>query len=96
MTCIFLAYSYRAYRVRKYLTAIDWNFHLGLPTATNKTGEQSFSRKYNQRTKQWDVKILKEEKGYEYIPILMANILHARMEDVDIVTRNVSVNASDL
>lgn len=87
--------SYRAYRVRKYLAAIDWNFHLSLSTAKSKTGEQIVSRKYNQRTKQWDLRIIKAEKGYEYIPVLMARILHARMEDVDIVTRNVSLNASD-
>ena len=49
----------------------------------------------NQRTKQWDLKILKAEKGYEYIPVLMARILHARMEDINIVTRNVSLNDSD-
>lgn len=90
-----MAFSYRAYRVRKYPTAIDWNFHLSLPTAKSKTGEQVVSRKYNQHTKQWDLKILKAEKGYEYVPVLLARILHARMEDIDIVTRNVSLNASD-
>ena len=90
-------YSYRAYRVRKFLTAIDWNYHLHLPLATSKqTGEQMFSRKYTQRTKQWDIRILKADKGYEYIPLLIAKILHARLHDVDIVTRNISLNASDL
>lgn len=92
---VFVAFSYRAYRVRKYLAAIDWNYHLGLPTAKSKTGEQVVSRKYNQRTKQWDLKILKAEKGYEYISVLMTRISHARMEDIDIVTRNVSLNDSD-
>ena len=54
-----------------------------------------FSQKYNQRTQQWDVKIIKANKGYEYVPVLMAKILHARNIDVDIVTRNVTLNASD-
>ena len=54
-----------------------------------------FSRKYNQRTKQWDIKIIKADKGYEYIPLLIAKILYARLNDVDIVTRNISLNASD-
>ena len=58
-------------------------------------GEQMFSWKYYQRTKQWDIKIIKADKGYEYIPLLIANILHARLHDVDIVTRNISLNASD-
>jgi len=67
----------------------------GSPYGQDKTGEQVVSRKYNQRTKQWDLKILKAEKGYEYKPVLMARILHASMEDIDIVTRNVSLNDSD-
>ena len=54
-----------------------------------------FSRKYNQQTKQWDIRIVKADKGYEYIPLLIAKILHARLHDVDIVTRNISLNASD-
>lgn len=54
-----------------------------------------FSRKYNQRTKQWDIKIIKADKGYEYIPLLIAKMLHARLNYVDIVTRNISLNASD-
>ena len=92
-------YSYRAYRVRKCLEVIDCNYHLHLPSATNqkkkKTGEQMFSWKYYQQTKQWDVKIIKADKGYESIPLLIANILHARLHDLDIVTRNTSLNASD-
>ena len=64
-------------------------------TSYGKTGEQMFSWKYYQRTKQWDTKIIKADKGYEYIPLLIANILHARLHDVDIVTRNISLNASD-
>ena len=78
------------------MAAIDWNYHLHLPAATNKkTREQMFSRKYNQCTKQWDIKIIKADKGYEYIPLLIAKIFHARLNDVDIVTRNISLNASD-
>ena len=90
-------YSYRAYRVRKCLEVIYGNYHLHLPPATNQKnkGEQLFSWKYYQRTKQWDIKIIKADKGYEYIPLLIANILHARLHDVDILTRNISLNASD-
>ena len=54
-----------------------------------------FSWKYYQWTKQWDIKIITVDKGYEYIPHLIANILHARLHDVDILTRNISLNASD-
>ena len=74
---------------------MDWNYHLHLPVATKKTGEQIFSRKYNQRAQQWDMKIVKADKGYEYIPLLIAKMFHARMEDVDLVTWHISVNESD-
>lgn len=90
-----LLFSYRGYKSRKYLSAIDWNFHVDLPPANNESGDQIVSRKYNQRTKQWDIKIVKAAKGYEYIQIMMAKILKARNEDIDIVTRNVALNESD-
>ncbi|KAK3751567.1 hypothetical protein QZH41_017779 [Actinostola sp. cb2023] len=75
------SYSYKAYRVRKQLSAIDWNYHIELPTATSKTGEMVVSRKFNPRTREWTSKTIKEKKGYEYIPILTANILKLRTDD---------------
>lgn len=91
----FYNHSYRAYKTRKYLAAIDWNFHLGLSTATNKSGDQITSRKYNQRTKQWGIRTIKQRKDYQYIPFLIARILNARIQDIDIITRRVPLNASD-
>jgi len=63
--------------------------------ATKTTGEQIFSRKYNQRTQQWDEKIAKANKGNEYFPLLITKMFHARMENVDLVARHVSLNESD-
>ena len=83
------------YKARKQLAAIDWNFHLNQEAATTKSGEQIVTRKYNQRTKEWDSKIVKVKKTYDYMPVMMAKILCLRNEDVDIVTRQVSLNESD-
>ena len=69
--------------------------HLHLSVATKKTGEQICSRKYNQRTQQWDMKIVKADKGYEYIPLHIANNFYARIEDVDLFAWHVSLNESD-
>ena len=88
--------SYKAYKSRKQLTPIDWNYHINLPTARGKTSARELvSRKYNPRIKQWDVKVLKAAKGCKYIPVLIAKILRRRMEDVDHVTQNISLNESD-
>ena len=62
--------------------AIDWNYHIELPTATSNTGEMVVSRKFNPRTREWTLKAIKEKKGYESIPILTANILKLRTDDV--------------
>lgn len=35
------------------------------------------------------------KKTYDYVPVMMAKILRLRNEDVDIVTRQVSLNESD-
>lgn len=83
------------YKARKQLAAIDWNFHLNQEAATTKSGGQIVTRKYNQRTKEWDSKIVKVKKTYDYVPVMMAKILRLRNEDVDIVTRQVSLNESD-
>lgn len=88
-------FSYKVYKARKQLAAIDWNFHLNLEAATTKAGDVIVTRKYNQRTKEWNCKVVKVKKKYEYMPVLMAKILRARNEDVDIVTRQVSLNESD-
>jgi hypothetical protein len=57
-------FSYKRYKSRKYLAVIDWNYHLHLPNAaTNKSGDEITSRRYNQKTQQWDVKKMKQSKG---------------------------------
>lgn len=83
------------YKARKQLAAIDWNFHVNLEAATTKTGDVIVTRKYNQRTKEWNSKVAKVKKKYDYIPLLMGKVLRARNDDVDIITRQVSLNESD-
>ena len=51
-----IIFSYRAYKARKQLTAIDWNYHMNLPQAKTSSGEEIVTRKYKPRTRQWDVK----------------------------------------
>jgi len=87
--------SYKAFKARKKLAAIDWNFHLHLGQATSKSGDQMVSRKYNQRTQQWDLRVVKQSKGFQYIPLLIAKIFELRIRDSSVVTRNVSLNKSD-
>ena len=87
--------SYRSYKARKQLAAIDWNYHLNQAVATTKAGDMIVSRKYNQRTKEWNSKVVKVRKQYEYIPMLMAKIMKLRKEDTQKVTRNVPLNNSD-
>ena len=81
-------FSYPSYKARRQLTAIDWNFHLGLEQATTKSGEKMVTR-------QWDVKLVKADKGYEYIPVLMSKILRRRAENGEGVARIIDLNASD-
>lgn len=91
----FFLCSYRSYKARKQLAAIDWNYHVNNAAATTKAGDVVVSRKYNQRTKEWNSKVVKVKKQYEYIPVLMAKVLQLRKEDANKVTRNVPLNDSD-
>jgi hypothetical protein len=54
------------------------------------------TRKYNPRTRQWDIKKTKVAKGYEYIPVLTSKILRRRADDLSgNVTQKVALNTSD-
>lgn len=89
------SFRFRAYKARKQLAATDWNFHVNRGQETSKSGEkQLVRRKYNQRTKEWNAKIVKEEKSYAYILMLMAKILH-RFVDTKKVTHHVSLSEDD-
>ena len=90
-----IIFSYRAYKARKQLTAIDWNYHMNLPQAKTSSGEEIVTQKYNPRMRQWDVKTVKVEKGYEYIPLLISKVFRRREDDVDSVTQSVPLNESD-
>ena len=89
-------FRFRAYKARKQLAAIDWNFHVNRGQAMSKSGDkQLVMRKYNQRTKEWNAKIVKEEKTLRYIPMLMAKILHKRLFGIDRITHHVSLSEDD-
>ena len=53
------------------------------------------TRKYNQHTKEWNSKVVKVKKKYDYIPVPTGKVLRTRSDDVDIVTQQVSLNESD-
>ena len=54
------------------------------------------TRKYNQRTKEWNCKIVKAKKTYDYIPILLAKIFKRRFEDYkNPITQHVSLSEDD-
>ncbi|XP_028406803.1 uncharacterized protein LOC114529245 [Dendronephthya gigantea] len=90
-------FRYSAYKARRQLTAIDWNFHQNLQQAKTEHGDEIVTRKYNPRTRNWDLKMVKVQKGYNYIPVLIAKILKRRTDDHNIVgvTRAVDMNESD-
>jgi len=72
---------YRFYKAGKQLAAIDWNYHHDTSAAVgSEAGEGRYSRKYNQRTKEWNTRIIKVDKDFAYIPILMAKIFSRRIE----------------
>ena len=53
------------------------------------------TRKYNQRTKEWNSKIVKVDKSYEYMPLMIAKIFKLRLYDTMWITRHVSVSEDD-
>ncbi len=82
---------------RRQLTAIDWNYHKHLPAnkLDSRPGEVMVSRKYNQRTKSWDSKIIKKAKDYAYVILMVVNMLDSRMADKKSVEQKVQLGDDD-
>ena len=53
------------------------------------------TQKYNQRTKSWNVKIVKRAKDYGYIWMLLAKVFRLRVEDNENMQRVVPMEADD-
>ena len=52
------------------------------------------TRKYNQRTKSWDSKIIKKEKDYTYVYLMIAKALD-RMQDRKSILRQAVLEADN-
>ncbi|XP_073248846.1 uncharacterized protein [Porites lutea] len=89
-----ISYTKKVYKARKQLAAIDWNYHLDIPEQ-DVLGEVAVTRKYNQRTKSWNVKIVKQAKDYDYIWMLLAKVFRLRVEDNENMQRAVPMEADD-
>lgn len=73
----------QVYHGRIQLAVLDHNLHAKRGMARNKKGEHIYSRRrYRKQTKKWDVTPCKEPKNYEYLPLLMQDILTSRRESV--------------
>ena len=81
------------YKARKQLAAIDWNYHLHIPDQEDVFGEVVVTRKYNQRSKNWNLKIVKQAKDYGYIWMLLAKVFRLRMGDNENMQRVVPMEA---
>ena len=85
----------KVYKARKQLAAIDWNYHLDIPEQEDVMGEVAVTRKYNQGTKSWKVKIVKQAKDYGSIWMLLAKVFRLLVEDDENMQRVVPVEADD-
>ena len=72
------------------LAALDHNFHL-----FRKVLEGHFKKIYSKRSGNWRVEPVKEAKQYPHFPVIQADILRRRVEDVDAITRNIEINPTN-
>ncbi|XP_068700031.1 uncharacterized protein [Montipora foliosa] len=89
------SYNYQVYKGRRQLAAVDWNYHINRPISLKDSGEAQHTRKYNQRTKEWNTRVVKVSNDFAYIPILMAKIFKQRIDDRNPVDRHVSLSEDD-
>lgn len=91
----YLLLRFQVYKARRQLAAVDWNYHINRPLSVNENGEARHTRKYNQRTKEWNTKVVKVSKDFNYIPILMAKIFKQRIDDKSPIDLHISLSDDD-
>ena len=81
------------------MTTLDWNYwyHNGFSFSTTEDhADTIIARKYNQRTKSWDVRILKVSKDCGYIWMLVEKIFKLCIDEDDyLITREVCLEPDD-
>ena len=96
LLCDFILFSrFQVYKARRQLAAVDWNYHVSRPISVNDKGEARHTGKYNQRTKEWNTKVVKVSKDFQYIPIMMAKIFKRRIDDTSPIDRHISMSEDD-
>ena len=81
---------------RKQLAATDWNYHLDRTAAVgSKGGEARLCHKYNECTTEWNMCIIKVNRDYDYIPILMAKAFCSQIDGVLHIDRHVPLSEDD-
>ncbi|XP_044170425.1 uncharacterized protein LOC114973185 [Acropora millepora] len=90
------SYKFQVYKARRQLAAVDWSYHVSRPISVNDKGEARHTRKYNQRAKEWNTKVVKVSKDFQYIPIMMAKIFKRIIDDTSPIDRHISMSEDDL
>ena len=92
---VMLFSRYQVYKARRRLAAVDWNYHVNRPISVTDKGKVRHTRKYNQITKEWNTKVVKVSKDFQYIPIMMAKIFKQRTDDTSPIDRYISMSEDD-
>ena len=71
------------------LAAIDHNTNIKRSPALSVSGQLKYSKVYSKRSKNWRVSLVKEDKSYDYWPVLSSRILGKRIGDDENITRKV-------
>jgi hypothetical protein len=75
------------------LAAIDHNSHIGRNPKLTKNGKLQYNKVYSKRSKHWNISVIKEEKTYDYWPVVAYKVLNNRIEDRNTILRRVVIPA---
>ena len=75
------------------LAAIDHNSHVGRKPKLGKSGKLLYNKVYSKRSKNWSISVIKEEKTYDYWPVLAYKVLKSRIDDKHTILRRVVIPA---
>ena len=73
------------------MAAIDHNSHIGRKPKLSKGGKLQYNKVYSKRSKHWSVSVIKEEKTYDYWPVLAHKVLKSRVDDKQTILHRVVI-----
>ena len=76
-----------AYLARTLIAVMDHNNNLARKTSLSSSGDLKYHKVYSKRSKHWSAQVTKDDKTYDFWPLIVSRILKKRVADQKTILR---------